>query len=119
MVNWSTDHVVVHFEKCQYSKPPPDMKLSHSSEVISTKHGEYDTLVLVPYKGYELSPYELSQYKTVLQQLFDIEDSYRQSANAAHWIGHALALQMDIDIGAKELNQANRTAAQNLKPHKS
>ena len=113
MVNWATDHVVLHYEKCQYSRPPPDMQFSHSSEVITTKHGDYDTLVLAPYKGTELTPYELMQYKTALIHLFDIENSYRQSANAAHWIGYALALQMDIDIGANEANKDNRTAAQN------
>ena len=112
MLNKSNDHLVLHYEKCQYTKPPPDMEFSHSSEIISTKNGKYETLVLQPYRGYELTESDLAQYKEVLQQLFDIEDSYRQSVQSSKWIGYAIAIQMGIDVGANEKNNANRTAAQ-------
>ena len=112
MLNWSNDHLVLHYEKCQYAKPPSDMEFSHSSEIITTKNGKYETLVLQPYRGYEMTESDLAQYKEVLRQLFDIEDTYRQSVQSSQWIGYAIAIQMGIDVGAGEKNNANRTAAQ-------
>ena len=112
MVNWTNDHIVLHYEKCQYSKPPPDIEFAHSSEVITTNYGKYETLVLTPYRGVEITEDELNEYKNVLRGLFDIEDSYRQSQQSAQWVGYALALHMGIDVGASEKNNANRTKEQ-------
>ena len=112
MVNWATDHIVMHFEKCQYSKPPPDLEFVHSSEIITTKNGNYETLVLAPYQGHQLTVEELQEYREVLKHLFDIQENYRKNSQSSSWIGYALAIQMQIDVGADEKNNANRTKTQ-------
>ena len=106
------DCVSLTYEKVQYGMKPNDQHFVNSTELIKTDNGEYETGVMTEHEGFALNAYQVGEYRKHLIDLFDERDYYRHSIQADDWIGIALAIKADMDIGTDKAKSKDRTAAQ-------
>ena len=107
------DCVSLTYEKVQYGMKPKDQHFAYSSELIKTDKGEYETLVMTEHEGFALNAHQVGEYRKHLIDLFDERDYYRQSMNSADWVGFALAIKANLDIGKETSSNKTRSAQQN------
>ena len=104
--------VSLTFEKVQYAMKPKDLHFGYSSELVTTDTGDYETVVMTEHEGFALNAHQVGEYRKHLIDLFDEREHYRHSIQASDWIGVALALKANMDIGASNSKSKDRTSTQ-------